>query len=383
MGACLLCRKEFSTILIFKNVFTKLNIMKKPNILALLPFIVKGALSIKILRAMRQKGFDVTLSFRQNIPHIYVPDPLDDFIAEDRLIDLSSLSQSQCINYLENEIDKRCVDLILQIGAFDLYHCLPYLKERKPDLKIIDTLYNEYGHSLNHFLYEECIDGVIVESESMRKFVEQASEKIKPNIKILSTGIDLDTFLPYQGCSGGAGIVVGYVGRISDEKNPLGFIDLAERLTESIFNVTFKMFGAGDQTEFVRERINQSPARSRLIFEGFVDSIIDALIQIDVLILPSKFDGRPNIIMEANACGIPVIAAPVGGVPEMIFEGINGYLLSPQDVYRIGELITDWIRFPESLKELKRTSRDTALARFDSKAMVNAYADAFTDFAAA
>lgn len=356
--------------------------MKKPRILALLPFLVKGALSIKILRAMRQKGFDVTISFRENISHVYAPDPLDDFISEDRLIDLSKLSQPQCLPFLQNEIDKRRIDMILQIGAFDLYHCLPYLKERRPGLRIIDTLYNEYGHSLNHFLYEECIDGVIVESESMQRFVERASAKIKPNIKILSSGIDLDTFMSVQGQSSGSGIVVGYVGRMSDEKNPLGFVDLAEWLIERVPNVTFRMFGAGDQAEIVRERINQSQVRSRLIFEGFVDSIKDALIQLDILILPSKFDGRPNIIMEANACGIPVIAAPVGGVPEMIYEGRNGYLLGPQDIYRIGELLSDWISFPESLQELKRSSRATAIARFDSRLMVDAYADALSAFAA-
>lgn len=330
---------------------------------------------------MRQKGFDITIVLQEYKSCLYPPDLLEDFIFESRLLDLSKLSQSQCLHFLKNEIYKRRIDMILQIGAFDLYHCLPYLKEIRPDLRVVDTLYNEYGHSINHFLYEECIDGVIVESKSMQMFVERASTKINTNIKILSSGIDLDTFvsLPVRSC--GSRIVIGYVGRMSDEKNPLGFVDLAELLTESLPNVTFKMFGTGDQAEIIMERINESHVRSNLFFEGFIDKIIDAFVQIDVLILPSKFDGRPNIIMEANASGIPVIAAPVGGVPEMIYEGLNGYLIGPQDIFRIGKLLSDWLSFPESLQQLKRSSRTIAITKFDSRLMVDAYAEALCSFA--
>lgn len=357
--------------------------MGKPRILALLPFLVKDALSIKILRAMQKKGFDVSIAFRENASHVYESDPLSDFLAEDRLFDLTKLSQPQCLPFLQDEIGKRRIDLVLQIGAFDLYHHLPYLKERRSKLRIVDILYNEYGHTSNHFLYENCIDGVIVESDQMRRFVERNSAKKKPNVQILFSGIDLATFVPVQERPRGSGIVVGYVGRMSDEKNPLGFVDLAERLIESVPSVTFRMFGTGDQAEIVRERVNRSKARSRLTFEGFIDPVEAALAELDVLILPTKFDGRPNIIMEANACGIPVIAAPVGGVPEMICEGSNGYLLDPHDIPRIGALLSDWINTPKYLQELKKSSRSTAVARFDSRHMFDAYAGALVAFAAA
>jgi glycosyltransferase involved in cell wall biosynthesis len=342
--------------------------------------LVKGALSIAILRSMRNRGFDVTIAFRLDASNIYIADSLDDFIAEKALIDLTKLSLPECLPFLKDEIDKREIDLILQIGAFDLYHLLPYLKEHKPRLRIIDTLYNEYGHTLNHFLYEECIDGVIVESDSMRRFVERATAKENPNIQTLTSGIDLEMFVPNQHRTCELELVIGYVGRMSDEKNPLGFVDLAETVVDSVSNVKFRMFGTGDQSEVVRKRVDQSRIRSKLTFEGYIENVEDALRQIDILILPSKFDGRPNIIMQANACGVPVIAAPVGGVPEMICEGKNGYLVDPQDTARICVLLSNWINAPHILMELKRSSNTFAISNFSSRRMFDDYAAALIAF---
>jgi glycosyltransferase involved in cell wall biosynthesis len=96
-------------------------------------------------------------------------------------------------------------------------------------------------------------------------------------------------------------------------------------------------------------------------------------------VLPSKFDGRPNIIMEANAAGVPVIAAPVGGVPEMIVDGQNGYLLKPSDTSAIGDIVERWLADSSSLRDLKIRSRTFAEDRFDVREMMNAYARVFDE----
>ncbi len=336
---------------------------------------------IKIMRSLRRNGFNIDVAFCIDVAKIYPVDPLDDFRSDGRLIDLSKINQSDCLRSLAEEIRERSIDLIVQVGAFDLYQHLPYLKEGKAGLKIIDIMYNEYGHSVNHFLYEKCIDGVIVESNSMEQFVKRASEKFEPNVMIVSNGVDLDVYSPALKRRLSSDLIIGYVGRMSDEKNPLGFIDLAESLLEFIPNISFRMFGSGDQEAEVKRRIIESPQRSKLEFEGYTEHVRDALRELDVLILPSKFDGRPNIIMEANACGIPVIAAPVGAVPELVSDGINGYLMAPQNHVQIGELISKWIEFPDELSSIKKSSREYAISYFDHNKMYHDYAAAFTSIA--
>ncbi|MFX1762828.1 glycosyltransferase [Paraburkholderia sp. A1RI-2L] len=354
--------------------------MNKPKILVLLPFLVQGALSINVMRAMRSRGFQVTIAFCDDASSVYKPDALEDFAADGCALDLIGVNHPHRPQVLLKEIDNRGIDLVLQIGANDLYHQLPYIKERRPEIRLVDTLYNEFGHTINHFLYENCYDGVIVESEYMRRFVEGSSLKESPNIVVVNNGVDLTKFHPSKLRVASRSLVVGYVGRMSDEKNPLGFVSMAEVLAENDPGLVFELYGSGNQADAVRQRIEESGARSRIRFKGFVEHTPEALHNLDVLVVPSKFDGRPNIVMEANACGVPVIASPVGGLPEMIEEGRNGYLASPRETPRIADLLREWTAHPEALQRLKQTSFALAHERFGRDAMLDAYENAFCHF---
>lgn len=354
--------------------------MKKPNILALLPFLVKGALSISVLREMRKRGFDVTVAYCVDASTVYTPDPMDDFLSDGRLIDLRNTPGFEQPDAIWKEIEQRDVDLVLQIGAHTLYSNLPYWKERRPSLRLVDTLYNEVGHVVNHFLYERCMDGVIVESQYMQRFVERHTSKEDPGIAVVRSGVDLDWLTPDQMRATRDGLVVGYIGRMSSEKNPLGFIDLVDAIHEVVPIANFRMSGEGNQADLVRRRVEESPAGSRLTYDGYVSDLRAALRSLDVLVLPSKLDGRPNIVMEANACGVPVIGAPVGGVPELIEDGRNGYLMSPGDTLRIAETLAGWDANRRTLREIQQSSRLYAEEKFDRRKMMEAYSAAFIGF---
>ena len=356
--------------------------MSTPRILALLPFLVKGALSLEIFRALRASGTDITVAFCEDASCSYQTDALDDFKATGHLLDLSATNDTQRFKLVDNLLGAGGIDLVLQVGAADLYHQLPYWKERRPELRIADILYNEFGHTLNHFLYERCIDAVIVESDFMRDFVQRSSGKPDSRVQVVRSGVDLQEFTPDDQRVAPPALKVGYVGRMSEEKNPIGFIELAEKLGRMNPRLDFAMFGAGGDAVAVKARAARSELASRLTFHGFIEHSRDALRQLDVLILPSKVDGRPVIVMEANACGIPVIAAPVGGIPELVSEGINGFLMQPTEAERIHALISRWQQEPDSLAAQKRAGRAHALEHFDRQRMIEAYAEAFSRVAA-
>lgn len=358
--------------------------MNSPRILALLPFLAKGALSIEIFRALRARGAEIAVAFCRDESAALEPDAMEDFQATGDLIDLSATGTgTKRLRLIQDLVVDKKIDLILQVGAAELYHLLPYWKERLPDVQIADILYNEFGHTLNHFLYEACIDVVIVESDFMRDFVRRSSNQAAPRVEVVHSGVNLEDFSPAE--SGGrvdSKLRIGYVGRMSDEKNPIGFIELAEKLGRMNPALDFEMFGSGPDAALVEGRIARSDMASRLRFHGFVAHSKDALRQLDVLVLPSKFDGRPVTIMEANACGVPVIAAAVGGVPELVSEGINGFLISPAEAERIHALLSQWQAHPQSLEELRRSARAHAVKHFDREKMIDAYAAAFARAAA-
>lgn len=356
--------------------------MKSPRVLALLPFLVQGALSIAIFRALRARGMDITIAYCGDASAAYTPDALEDFAATGQLADLSGMTAVNRFDRVMELLVDRKIDLVLQIGATELYYLLPYWKERLPELRVADILYNEIGHTLNHFLYEGCFDATIVESDFMGEFIRRSSLRSDPPVVVVRSGVDLKEFSPSHRPRG-ARLKVGYVGRMSDEKNPIGFIELAKGLGSLNPALDFEMFGTGPDAAMVQERVAGSGMADRLKYHGFVEHATDALHQLDVLVLPSKFDGRPVLVMEANACGIPVIAAPVGGIPELVVDGVNGFLIQPTETQRIHVLLSQLQDQPEALDALKTAARAYALEHFSREKMIEAYAAAFAGVAQA
>jgi glycosyltransferase involved in cell wall biosynthesis len=357
-----------------------MNIRKKRNlsILVLLPYLVKGSLAYKIFRELTQSGFDVTFLFSNDCPDFYQKDPFEYFSKKNRLIDLTKIKSLDRLNFLNEEVRERGIDLIVQIGAFDLYEHLPYLKELNPELRILDVLYNQYGHTLNHFLYEKCFDGVIVESEFMRNFINKASNNPNLNVFVLYSGVDVKKLRPkrYHYLQKNK-LTIGFIGRLSAEKNPLGFLELANNLQPSFSGLSFYMLGNGNEQKEVLNLIKNNKNKISIIYKPYIEDIKRSLHEIDVLIVPSKFDGRPNVIMEANACGIPVIASAVGGIQEMIFEEKNGYLIDYRNTSQINNIFSEWFNQPATLVKLKKSSRAFAVSIFNQEMMFKCYANTF------
>lgn len=353
-----------------------------PTILVLLPYLTKGDLSLAIFREMRKRNLDISIAYFLDKPEQYVPDLAEDFIQENRLHSFFSVPYAERLEALENLIIKNRITLIVQIGGFWAYHLLPYLKERRPKLRIVDILYNEVGHTMDHFLFENCIDGVIVESQKMHQFISKNTYKSAPNIEIIESGVDLTQFTFKNLSTLNKSITFGYLGRMSSEKNPLGFIEIAKYLHPVFPSAIFRMFGQGAMADTVQSQVKTSAIAAVLKFEGYVPHPKNALDQIDILIVPSKLDGRPNAIMEANACGIPVIGAPVGGIPELIVSGENGFLIKPEDSDKMIETLKPIVENKHALAKLQSSSRKIAEERFNRHIMMDMYESVFRKFLA-
>lgn len=349
------------------------------GILALFPFLVNGSLPVSVMRDMRARGHDVTVVRYLPVAKGYTMDLLADFAAEGRLIDLSASLGPDGTDALEAIVVERGIGLVLQIGSPWAYPQLARLKEWRPELRLLDTLYNSGPHFHSFAHYGACFDGVLVESQEMVRLLRVEAHGAA--VRQVESGVDLARFVPLGRAARPpeSDLVLGYVARMSSEKNPLGFVALAEQLHLRQPWLRFAMFGEGVMTEEVRGRIASSPARAAIRFEGYADHPTSALAEIDALVVPSLLDGRPVAIMEANACGVPVIGAPVGGIPELIEEGRNGFLAGPRDVARVAELAAGWRADPPGFAALRETARQVAEARFDRRRMMDAYEAAFLD----
>ena len=344
------------------------------GILALLPFLVTGALSLNIFRELIRRGVDIHVGYYLPSAGGYTRDPCVDLAEADRLIDLTAAQDDTGIATLTDIVRMRKIGLILQVGGFYAYKHLPYVKEQNTEIRAYDILYNKIGHTRNHFFYERCFDGVIVETDDMVHYMEANRSSPSSRIYKVESGIDLSRFAPRAEPGDPAGgFVVGYLGRMSPEKNPLGFVRLAEHLHAMLPALRFKMCGEGDMAAAVRDRIANGPAAAAIEFVGYIEDAADAMAQMDVMVVPSVFDGRPNAIMEANACGLPVIGNPVGGIPELIVDGANGYLIPDTDYPGIADILRELMTVPSVYQRLRASTRAIAEKRFDRVHMYDAY----------
>jgi glycosyltransferase involved in cell wall biosynthesis len=87
--------------------------------------------------------------------------------------------------------------------------------------------------------------------------------------------------------------------------------------------------GAGPLSRRLRSRADELGVADRVSFLGHVTNVADVMTAADALLLSSEWEGLPNAIMEAMATGLPVVAKRVGGVPELVTDGVTGLLAQP------------------------------------------------------
>jgi len=129
--------------------------------------------------------------------------------------------------------------------------------------------------------------------------------------------------------------VIGYVGNIRPVKGSDVLIEAMDHLVKQLGNTTAELWiaGAGEIEEQVRARATALGLDDRIRFLGRQthDGVARLMSAFDVFCLPSRNEGCPNVILEALAAGKPVVATRVGGIPELLTEGVNGYLVPTED----------------------------------------------------
>ncbi len=120
------------------------------------------------------------------------------------------------------------------------------------------------------------------------------------------------------------------------------------------------LVGAGPLHESLEQQVRESGLLRRVHFAGQRprEEMVDWLNAADLLVLPSHSEGRPNVVLEAMACGRPVIASRVGGVPELVTDGITGRLVAAGDSAELSEAIRDLMGDKDRLLAMGKAARE-------------------------
>lgn len=124
---------------------------------------------------------------------------------------------------------------------------------------------------------------------------------------------------------------VGVVARLSQEKGVDLFIDAVQRVAAAIPTASFVVVGDGPSRPALEVRAHAVGLADRIDFLGMLRSAREVIASLDVLVVPSRTDGTPLVVLEAQAAGIAVVAARVGGIPEQIEHGVDGWIVPAED----------------------------------------------------
>lgn len=163
--------------------------------------------------------------------------------------------------------------------------------------------------------------------------------------------------------------VVGTVGRLSPEKGHSVFIRAAALVHHQFPACRFLIVGDGPLRSQLQSLAEDLGLKDQIEFVGYQPDVRTYLGSMDVFALPSYTEAMPLSLLEAMAMGLPVVASKVGGVPEIVQDGVTGFLTAPGDEKDLADKTIKLLRSSGLRKAMGESGRETVKSKFDVDVM--------------
>jgi len=205
------------------------------------------------------------------------------------------------------------------------------------------------------------------------------SETGRTSDRIIPNGYDPTLYLPgEQSLLSAHGRYLLFASSLLDRKRPDFFLEVAQRMPD----VCFVMVGAQRPGDFSASIVQRASAAENVDYKGAVPrlSLRDLMQGATLLLHPSEHEGLPLTVIEAMACGLPVLAQPRSSLPEVVRDGVNGWLLPASDpevwCRRIREFLS---QSGVSEVEFRAGTAASVRARFEWSGVGRQYGDAYRE----
>ena len=211
-----------------------------------------------------------------------------------------------------------------------------WLSHRSTRPKYVVTRRMDYPESKTWYtrcLYNRKVDGVVAISQKISELLIETGVKCDA-IRLIYSGVDPR---PFKTVANGLDIhperlVVGMAAVLEERKGHRLLLEAAWRLKERGCQISYRFAGEGSLKKSLEEATLQLGLNEDVQFLGFVSDMPGFLANVDVVVLPSLFEGLGVSVLEAMAAGKAVIASRVGGLPELVIDAATGFLVEPRDV---------------------------------------------------
>jgi glycosyltransferase involved in cell wall biosynthesis len=186
-------------------------------------------------------------------------------------------------------------------------------------------------------------------------------------IEVSPLGVDPSVFVPRPFRQKPETFEVIFVGRLASVKAQHILVAAIECLRKQNRRVRLRLVGDGPDRKGLERNVNARGLGDCVIFEGWrnQDQILALYEQADIFALASFAEGVPVVLMEAMAMEIPCIATRITGIPELIRDGVEGFLVAPSSVEELAEAIAKLMDDAELRYRLGKAGRLRVLEKYD------------------
>jgi len=225
-------------------------------------------------------------------------------------------------------------------------------------------------------------DRIICNARVLRDIMVQKHSVDARRIAIIHNGIDPEWFCP-DGIAPQRERRVLFVGRLVWEKDPVNLLDAFRLVAQRLPEARFEIVGKGPMGKELNQGIRRYGLESSVTMVPGSEDIRENMGRAAVFALSSADEACPNVILEAMAMGLPVVATRVGGIPELVEDGTTGILVPPRDPAGLAEALTGVLSDPAKASHMGLMGRERVVSLFDVNGMVRkteqALLDAYTD----
>lgn len=188
---------------------------------------------------------------------------------------------------------------------------------------------------------------LIFVSKENQKWAEELDLIQKCTVSLIRSGVEIEPLLKAKRSEAlrdqlgvpRNGKAVGMIACLKSQKDPLTFVDAADRVSRKFLNSKFILFGDGELADAVARRARKMRYPENFLHAGWTRDVPSVLASMDLLVLTSLWEGLPRVIPEATIAGVPVVASNIDGIREIVFEGRNGAFAEPRNAQDFADKI--------------------------------------------
>lgn len=223
------------------------------------------------------------------------------------------------------------------------------------------------GTWLNRYLFS-CLTDVLTNSEATKRSVLESDRTLFPEdrIKVIYNGIQIPIETEeVEGLTTNDVPVIGSLGRLEKEKGHDFLVEVASELKRRGESFKIRIGGEGRQYEYLRQKIVEKDVSSHVELVGFVRDTQRFLRGLDVFVMPSRWEGFGNVLVEAMICKKPLVGWNHSGLPELIKDGENGFLVEFGNITLLADAIGRLLKEKKLREEMGENGFVMVKQKFD------------------